>query len=239
MRPFDTWLRDYILANFEVRRPFRLVDSRSVAGDVQYNHEARPHRYSWDTLGLILGHEPDLDHPQYLHFPSWIAYLVDPRKTQVQQIAEQLSLYQKAQNREGICSVTSHKGHDDVRGRFIRSCSGIENGGSYFNNTGGPVPSKTNFLRNYKYHVCIENDTRKIGYVTEKLPHAIQAGCVPIYAISNFSAFEEIVFNRAAIIDPAEFDWQENETPYFRKGAASVVAVRIAELKDKLCQILS
>lgn len=238
MKPFDTWLGDFIEKHFELYQPFRLVDSRSVVGDVQYNHEARPHRYAWDTLGLMLGHEPNLRHDQYLHFPSWIAYMIDPLRTTEREIAETLSRYRIANGREGVCSLTCHKGHDDVRGRFIRNCPGIENGGLYRNTIGGPVATKAEFIQRYKYHVCIENDTSLSGYVTEKLPHAIQAGCVPIYTTSNFSDFEEAVFNRAAIIEPSEFEYQDVRAPYFRPEAAGVIAGRIAELKEKLCQII-
>lgn len=212
--------------------------SRSIAGDVQYNHEARPHRYAWDTIGLMLGHEPYLPHDQYLHFPSWIAYLVDPRKTSAEEIEKTLNQYKIASGRTGICSVTTHGGHDDIRGRFIRNCSGITNGGFYYNTVGGPVACKSQFIQRYKYHVCIENDTSLSGYVTEKLPHAIQVGCIPIYDTANFSEFEDAIFNRAAIIEPGRFDHQDVRAAYFLDSASRVIAGRIAELKDKLRNII-
>ncbi|NQT39352.1 MAG: hypothetical protein HQ581_17780 [Planctomycetes bacterium] len=46
------------------------------------------------------------------------------------------------------------------------------------------IKSKIDFLRQYKFAVCFENTTTRgdEGYVTEKLPHAMLAGCIPLYA---------------------------------------------------------
>ncbi len=56
----------------------------------------------------------------------------------------------------------------------------VDSGGRFLNNIGGPVKDKVAFLRDYKFHVCFENATSP-GYTSEKLVHAMQARCLPIY----------------------------------------------------------
>ncbi len=45
----------------------------------------------------------------------------------------------------------------------------------------GPIDDKIGILKEYKYIICYENMTNINGYVSEKIFHAFQAGCVPIY----------------------------------------------------------
>jgi hypothetical protein len=60
----------------------------------------------------------------------------------------------------------------------------VDSGGRGLNNMGGPVPpgwkAKLDFLKPYKFHICFENNFVP-GYTTEKLVHAMQARCLPIY----------------------------------------------------------
>ncbi len=45
----------------------------------------------------------------------------------------------------------------------------------------GPVKSKTNTYKKYKFAICYENIAHHNGYVTEKIFGSMVAGCVPIY----------------------------------------------------------
>jgi hypothetical protein len=56
----------------------------------------------------------------------------------------------------------------------------VDSGGRFRNNIGGPVADKVAFLRDYKFHLCFENATSP-GYTSEKIVHAMQARCLPVY----------------------------------------------------------
>jgi len=45
----------------------------------------------------------------------------------------------------------------------------------------GPVVSKTDVLKRYKFSICYENTRDVSGYITEKIFDCFFAGCVPIY----------------------------------------------------------
>ena len=58
----------------------------------------------------------------------------------------------------------------DCPGRVLNNCARI----------GGSVAEKDHLFRQYRYAICFENSIGS-GYVTEKLPDAMRAGCIPIY----------------------------------------------------------
>jgi hypothetical protein len=45
----------------------------------------------------------------------------------------------------------------------------------------GPVNSKVDILREYKYSICYENARDIPGYITEKIFDVMTTGCVPVY----------------------------------------------------------
>lgn len=45
----------------------------------------------------------------------------------------------------------------------------------------GPVCTKKDVLKNYKFCICYENMRDTMGYITEKIFDVLTAGCVPIY----------------------------------------------------------
>ena len=56
----------------------------------------------------------------------------------------------------------------------------IDSGGKFKNNIGHKVTNKIEFLQNYKFSICFEN-SKKDGYISEKLFDAFEAGTIPIY----------------------------------------------------------
>jgi len=60
----------------------------------------------------------------------------------------------------------------------------VDSAGKFMNNLGyvlaDTFAEKVNFLKNYKFCICYENKSIS-GYTTEKILHALVAGCVPIY----------------------------------------------------------
>ena len=57
---------------------------------------------------------------------------------------------------------------------------GVGSGGKSFNNVGGPVPDKNQFLRAYQFSKAFEN-AQWSGYTTEKLAEAYGSQTIPIY----------------------------------------------------------
>lgn len=51
----------------------------------------------------------------------------------------------------------------------------------YFPSYRGPVRSKAEVYRNYRFAICYENVRDLPGYITEKVFDAFTAGCVPVY----------------------------------------------------------
>ena len=77
----------------------------------------------------------------------------------------------------------------------------VDSGGRAINNVGGPVADKIAFLENYRFNLAFENYSAP-GYTTEKLFHAFEAGCVPLY-LGNPDVAED--FNPQAIVNLADF----------------------------------
>jgi len=57
---------------------------------------------------------------------------------------------------------------------------GGENKWEQFPNYRGPTPNKHKTLKQYDFNLCFENCDED-GYITEKIFHALIAGCVPLY----------------------------------------------------------
>jgi hypothetical protein len=77
----------------------------------------------------------------------------------------------------------------------------VNSGGRAFNNVGGPVADKAAFLRKHRFNLCFENHFWP-GYTTEKLGHALAAGCIPIYWGNPAVAAD---FNPASFIHVSDF----------------------------------
>lgn len=72
---------------------------------------------------------------------------------------------------------------DSYREKIFRELSKykqIDSGGSFLNNMGGRVGDKSQFLREYKFTLSIENSSME-GYVTEKILDPFLSQSLPIY----------------------------------------------------------
>ena len=78
--------------------------------------------------------------------------------------------------------VVSNSG-GTVRNKFFDKLSEykkVDSGGYFRNNMGFKVEDKLGFLANYKFSICFEN-SKTLGYISEKLSDAFEAGTIPIY----------------------------------------------------------
>lgn len=129
-----------------------------------------------------VAHDDDIGHPRYMRLARWgdDSYLL-------QQDKDWLDVLRRKTH---FCAFI-YATEVPYREAFFRALSRykpIDSPGASMNNMPGidPVPGqrdwnvKIEFLRNYKFVIAFENSSRP-GYNTEKLTHAIQADCMPIY----------------------------------------------------------
>ena len=86
--------------------------------------------------------------------------------------------------------------------RTLSQIGKVDSAGSFMNNTDELKSvyndNKIAYLKNYKFNLCPENSNNR-HYVTEKIAHAIMAGCIPVYWGACGEPEREI-FNSEAII---------------------------------------
>lgn len=84
-----------------------------------------------------------------------------------------------------FCSivVSNAKIASPMRETFFKALSRykpVDSGGRLWNNVGGPVSDKHQFISQYKFNIAFEN-SRSCGYTTEKVMDAMIADSLPIY----------------------------------------------------------
>ena len=82
----------------------------------------------------------------------------------------------------------------------------IDSGGKFKNNIGYRVKNKIDFLKNYKFSICFEN-SKKDGYISEKLFDAFEAGTIPIYFGDD--SVTKLINNRAYIHIKNKYDFDK------------------------------
>jgi len=132
------------------------------------------------AIGVL--HEEYVRHPRYMRFRRWgdDSHLIrtdrnwpDVLKSKTRFCAFLYS--NRVPYREAMFRALSAYKPIDAPGRSMNNMPGID-----------PVPgtvdwkAKVEFLRAYKFVIAFENGSAP-GYNTEKLSHAIEADCVPIY----------------------------------------------------------
>jgi hypothetical protein len=127
-------------------------------------------------------HDEYVGHPRYMRLARWgdDTYLLQQDKN-----------WSEVLRRKTRFCAFIYATEVAYREAFFRALSQykpVDSPGASMNNMPGidPVPGqrdwnvKIEFLRQYKFVIAFENSSRA-GYNTEKLTHAIQADCVPIY----------------------------------------------------------
>lgn len=135
---------------------------------------------NFNCCDYALGFHYILFGDRYMRLPLWRLGL----KPNAQKVIRPKLTNQAALQRKFCAMVVSNmKQTDGIREEFFEKLSRyktVDSGGRYKNNVGGPVSDKKAFLQNYKFSLAFEN-TSSLGYCTEKLMDAFQAGTVPIY----------------------------------------------------------
>lgn len=171
-------------------------------------------------VDLSLGFD-NLEADNYLRFPIWILYFVDPSwnyselKTKIEQINH--PIHRLNTNRVCFASQISRHDTNGIRKFLIDVLNNIDCvscAGSFANNTDELhtkySDNKLAYLENFKFNICPENNSVDY-YVTEKLFHSIMAGCIPIYWGGGNIAIEPEVLNQQSFLRlNSNFDNVEN-----------------------------
>ena len=118
------------------------------------------------------------DHPNHFRVPI---YSRDDHH--VVESKDGLDPRQVLADKTGFCNFVYSNKHCVARNRFFRELSKykqVDAGGKLFNNVGGRVPNKIDFIRKYKFTIAFENESFP-GYTTEKLIEPIMVNSLPIY----------------------------------------------------------
>ncbi len=87
------------------------------------------------------------------------------------------------QEKTNFCCMVVSSPKSSKRLDFFKKLSKfrkIDSGGKQFNNVGGPVENKLEFIKNYKFVMAFENSSHN-GYTTEKILESIYVDAIPIY----------------------------------------------------------
>jgi hypothetical protein len=151
-----------------------------------------------------------LDDYRHLRVPLYVFDSDLDRLLQKHKIAEEII----SQPREFCAFVVSNGSRRaDRRIQFfdkLNQTRAVNSGGRVLNNIGGPVTDKHAFLRRHRFNLCFENHFWP-GYTSEKLPHALAAGCIPIYWGNPAVAAD---FNPESFIDVLNFESDETAIEY-------------------------
>ena len=116
---------------------------------------------------------------RYMRFPLYLVSDCFKRFSKEKHFDEELVLKRK------FCSivVSNAKIANPIREQFFRRLSEykqVDSGGRLWNNVGGPVADKFDFVSHYKFNIAFENSS-VYGYTTEKIMDPMTVNTVPVY----------------------------------------------------------
>lgn len=214
------------------------------------------------SIQLALGFEYFED-TRYLRLPLWLLYMFEPesRDEDIKRRCAELNHPQGGRHQKFACHISS----EDTFGIRKQMCEALSQIGTV--DCAGKVmhncddlwevygDDKMKFIAEYKFNICPEN-SNCLGYVTEKLFQAVDAGCVPVYW-GSFNNPEPEVLNPEAIVfwnhegenvDATEQIRQLNDSDVLfeefvhqnrlREGAADYVVAKFHALEKKIAELL-
>lgn len=222
--------------------------------------------YLDSEVDLALGFD-SLESDRYLRFPIWICEVIPPsadRET-IKKVCDSMSHQKYSEDRSRFCAMVASgdisqiEQNDSLKLRknmvdTLQTIASIDCAGRFMNNTDMLKrdfnDDKSEFLKRFQFFICPEN-TDCEGYVTEKIFHSIQSGCVPIYSGASGNP-EPDVINKYAVIF-----WDDNtpskveelyhnkleyreffEQPRLMPNAAEYIADLLNELEQRMLKII-
>lgn len=176
------------------------------AENVKNRFNYADHFLTENQIHLAMGFEY-FEHERYIRFPNWMDVFF-LKNEDIMTICNQLrfpNIENKQKFASCICSHDNIKGADGLRTSIIDALSEIDVvscPGKFRHNDDSLVnafnDNKLEYLKQFQFNICPEN-SNAMGYVTEKIFHAISAGCIPIYW-GSYNRPELDVLNQDAII---------------------------------------
>lgn len=142
-----------------------------------------------------------LDDPRNYRLPHYLLY------PGYYELIEEKKVEDWMANRK-FCNFVVSNGNCKLRNEFFLKLSKykkVDSGGRHYNNLGFLVNDKLDFLKNYKFNICFENDAHRgynEHYTTEKLMQAMQANTIGIY-YGNTQIKDE--FNKKSFINVRDY----------------------------------
>jgi len=142
-----------------------------------------------EKFDLIVGFLPTDEKNKIIRFPLWLTmhpfYEISNDKNNIIDYIKYKKELNKKFKKENFAACLSKHNRMNIRGMI---CKKLENHGKILypgkwnkNITiGKSQHDKINLLKTTKFNVCPEN-SKSIGYCTEKIFHSFEANCVPIY----------------------------------------------------------
>lgn len=154
-------------------------------------------------------------------------------------------------DRKFCCMVVSNNRHSSPhRERFFRLLSEykqVDSGGRMWNNVGGPVADKLQFVSQYKFNIAFENSCVR-GYTTEKIMEPMTVNTLPIYWGNPLVCRD---FNAASFVNVGDFasmedavqhivDLDNDDTKYLQMlRVPKIIEPKIKEWQENLLAFLS
>jgi hypothetical protein len=158
----------------------------SVFGNNHQNYKCKKIFYTGENIAPPLG---------YCDFSFSFDYLDDNRNYRLPHYLLYPGYYDLVNKKvdetlvnRKFCSFVVSNGNSKLRNDFFIRLSKykrVDSAGRHYNNVGFAASDKIEFLRNYKFNICFENDAHRgynEHYTTEKLPQAMQANTIGIYS---------------------------------------------------------
>jgi len=168
--------------------------------EMKYNFD----KYAFDYVDLSMGSDI-VDHPKYIRFPFWMLSIFAPESTEedIERRVDSWNLanYEKSKN---VAAIASHDwwGTRSLIANDVNKFTNIEFAGKWNNNTSDLFNqynnNKLEYLKEFKFNLCAENLITD-AYVTEKIFHAIDCDCIPLYA-GGGNYLEPKILNPDAIV---------------------------------------
>lgn len=146
---------------------------------------------------------------RYFRLPLYQTYESFSRLREKAELDEEQVL-----SRKFCCVVVSNSRYASPhRERFYRMLSEykqVDSGGRLWNNVGGPVADKLDFVSQYKFNIAFEN-SNVLGYTTEKIMEPMAVNTLPIYWGNPLIARD---FNPSSFINVNDFSSLEEAVQY-------------------------
>ena len=183
---------------------------------------------------------------RYMRLPLYCTYDCFASLAQISLPSDEMLLDRK------FCSmvVSNNRHASPHRERFFRLLSEykqVDSGGRLWNNVGGPVADKLEFIAKYKFNIAFENSS-VCGYTTEKIMEPMVVNALPIYwgnplVYKDFNAASFVNVNDfASMVDAVQHivDLDNDDFQYLNKiKATKVISDDIINWENRLLNFLS